>query len=195
MSEYEPSLLRQRGLEAGDAEAKRGGLRFSLPPGHCWDELGRLETDPDERIAETIRLVLLRKFREFDSARQAPRGQRIERKKPAYFTALERLRHPIYAGTYVLGRSGQRTCVTDGRARKTSGHAKAMPAWSVSIRDHNPGYSSWTEFGENQQLIAENAHMRNRMSRKCARGRRRRALARRWLRGRMHGLRRNAHHR
>jgi DNA invertase Pin-like site-specific DNA recombinase len=69
MSEYELSLLRQRGLEARDAKAKRGELRFALPPGYCWDELGRLEIDPDERIADTIRLVL-RKFGELGSARQ-----------------------------------------------------------------------------------------------------------------------------
>src|ERR1700730_13852262 len=40
MSEYELSLLRQRGLAARDSKAKRGELRFMLPPGYCWDELG-----------------------------------------------------------------------------------------------------------------------------------------------------------
>ncbi len=57
MSEYELSLLRQRGLEARDAKARRGELRFALPPGYCWDELGRVEIDPDERIAEAIGLL------------------------------------------------------------------------------------------------------------------------------------------
>lgn len=69
MSEYELSLLRQRGIVARDARARRGELRFALPPGYCRDELGRPEIDPDERIADTIRLVL-RKFRELASARQ-----------------------------------------------------------------------------------------------------------------------------
>jgi DNA invertase Pin-like site-specific DNA recombinase len=40
MSEYELSLLRQRGLAARDSKAKRGELRFALPPGYCWNELG-----------------------------------------------------------------------------------------------------------------------------------------------------------
>jgi len=69
MSEYELNLLRQRGLAARDSKAKRGELRFALPPGYCWNELGQIEMDPDERIAETVRLVF-RKFRELGSARQ-----------------------------------------------------------------------------------------------------------------------------
>jgi DNA invertase Pin-like site-specific DNA recombinase len=186
MSEYELSLLRQRGLEARDAKAKRGELRFALPPGYCWDELGRLEIDPDERIADTIRLVL-RKFSELGSARQVmlwlhteavplpvsrqtPMGRRIEWKQPQYFTVLEMLRHPIYAGAYVFGRTGQRTHVVEGRARKTNGHARPMPSWSVLIRDHHPGYISWTDFEQNQLMLDENAHMKKRMARKGARG-------------------------
>src|SRR6202035_572276 len=100
MSEYELSLLRQRGLAARDSKAKRGELRFMLPPGYCWDELGRIEIDPDERIVATIRLVL-RKFRELGSARQVllwaldkrvqlpvvrqtPAGPRVEWKSAEY---------------------------------------------------------------------------------------------------------------
>src|SRR4029078_7557100 len=69
MSEYELSLLRQRGLAARDSKAKRGELRFALPAGYCWDELGRIMMDPDERVVDAIRLVF-RKFRELGSARQ-----------------------------------------------------------------------------------------------------------------------------
>jgi DNA invertase Pin-like site-specific DNA recombinase len=58
MSEYQLSLLRQRGLAARDSKARRGELRFALPPGYCWNEVGQIEIDPDERIASTIRLVL-----------------------------------------------------------------------------------------------------------------------------------------
>jgi DNA invertase Pin-like site-specific DNA recombinase len=43
MSEYELSLLRQRGIEARDGKARRGALRFTLPPGYCWSEDGRIE--------------------------------------------------------------------------------------------------------------------------------------------------------
>ncbi len=69
MSEYELSLLRQRGLAARDTKAGRGALRFTLPPGFCWSEDGRVELDPDERVREVIRL-LFEKFRELGSAHQ-----------------------------------------------------------------------------------------------------------------------------
>jgi len=186
MSEYELSLLRQRGLEARDAKARRGELRFALPPGYCWDELGRVEMDPDERIVGAIRLVF-DKFRELGSARQVllwekhaglqmpvlrqgPGGARIVWLSPAYHRVLQILQHPMYAGAYVFGRTSHRTEVVDGRARKTSGHRKPMQAWNVLLRDHHPGYISWDEFEENQKMLAENAHMQKRMSRKSARG-------------------------
>ena len=35
MSEYELSLLRQRGIAARDSKARRGEHRFMLPPGFC----------------------------------------------------------------------------------------------------------------------------------------------------------------
>ena len=186
MSEYELSLLRQRGLAARDLKARRGELRFALPPGYCWNEIGQIEMDPDERICDAIRLVL-NKFRELGSARQVllwaqdsalklPVTRRnsvkcmIEWRPAAYHTVLQILRHPIYAGAYVFGRTCDRTCVVDGRARKTTGHSKPMKAWNVLLRDHHPGYLSWEQFEANQQLILENAHMQSRTDRKSARG-------------------------
>lgn len=186
MSEYELSLLRQRGLAARDSKARRGELRFALPPGYCWNEIGQIERDPDERIADAIRLVF-DKFQELGSARQVllwvqdsalklpvvrrnSRTCRIEWRPAAYHTVLQILRHPIYAGAYVFGRTSQRTRVVDGRARKTEGHSKPMAAWNVLLRDHHPGYISWEQFEANQQLISENAHMQRRTARKSARG-------------------------
>lgn len=186
MSEYELSLLRQRGLAARDSKAERGELRFALPPGYCWNELGQIEMDADERVCDTIRMVL-RKFRELGSARQvllwtvqkeiqlpvmrqSERGSRIEWRAPAYHTVLEILQHPVYAGAYVFGRTTQRTTIIEGRAKKTVGHKKPMPEWNVLIRDHHSCYISWEEFQQNQRVIGENAHMQKRTDRKSARG-------------------------
>ncbi|MEH0295479.1 hypothetical protein [Agrobacterium sp. CCNWLW155] len=69
MSEYELSLMRQRGIAARDSKAGRGELRFMLPPGLCWSEVGKIEIDPDEHVVETIRLVFA-KFRGLGSGRQ-----------------------------------------------------------------------------------------------------------------------------
>ena len=55
MSEYELSLLRQRGIAARDSKALRGELQFILPPGYCWNEIGQIEMDPDERVRGVIR--------------------------------------------------------------------------------------------------------------------------------------------
>ena len=186
MSEYELSLLRQRGLAARDSKAKRGELRYALPPGYCWNELGRIEMDPDERVMDAVRLAF-RKFRELGSVRQVVlwhrqsdiqvpvlrqgrRGGHIGWRSPAYHSILAILRHPMYAGAYVFGRKGQRSEIVDGRARKTDGHAKPRSEWSVLLRDHHPGYITWEEFEANQRLIAENAHMQKRAARKSARG-------------------------
>ena len=114
MSEYELSLLRQRGVAARDSKAQRGERRFTLPPGFCWSEAGGIEIDPDERVADAIRLVF-RKFTEQGSARQfllwakdaklkLPVVRRncttckVEWRPPAYHTVLQILRSPIYAG-------------------------------------------------------------------------------------------------
>jgi hypothetical protein len=51
------------------------------------------------------------------------------------------LRHPVYAGAYVFGRTTQRTHVVDGRARRTTSHSKPMTAWNVLLRDHHPATS------------------------------------------------------
>ena len=115
MSEYELSLLRQRGIAARDSKALRGELRFILPPGYCWNEIGQIEIDPNERVSGVIRL-LFDKFQELGSARQVllwaqdqalqlPITRRnnssvckIEWRPAAYHTVLQILRHPVYAG-------------------------------------------------------------------------------------------------
>jgi DNA invertase Pin-like site-specific DNA recombinase len=186
MSEYELSLLRQRSQAARDSKAKRGELRFGLPPGYCWDELGQVVMDPDDRVSSVVRLVL-RKFLELGSARQvllwvlaqeidlpvmsrSPRGMRIEWRRPAYHNVLLMIQSPIYAGAYAFGRTESRTRVVEGRAVRTSGHRRPRDRWPVLLRDHHPGYISWDEFERNQRTLEENAHMKQRTARKSARG-------------------------
>jgi DNA invertase Pin-like site-specific DNA recombinase len=186
MSEYELSLLRQRGIEARDGKARRGALRFTLPPGYCWSEDGRIEIDPDERVSGAIRMVFSQ-YRALGSARQLllwtrqvgimlPVVQRntsvckITWRPPAYHTVVQILHNPIYAGAYVFARRGNRIRVVEGRARKTSGHDRPMSAWGALLRDNHQGYITWTEFEENQRMFQENAHMQKRTSRKAGRG-------------------------
>ncbi|AWX94521.1 serine recombinase [Paracoccus mutanolyticus] len=186
MSEYELSLLRQRGLAARDAKASRGELRFTLPPGFCWSEDDRIEMDPDERVQQAIRLIFA-KFRELGSGRQvflwlraadihlpvALRNgalRKIAWRKPAYHSVMQVLHNPIYAGAYAFGRTGNRTGVVDGQARKTSGHHRAIADWSVLIKDNHEGYLDWRAYEENRRMLEENAHMQKRAARKSGRG-------------------------
>jgi DNA invertase Pin-like site-specific DNA recombinase len=186
MSEYELSLMRQRGIAARDSKAKRGEFRFMLRPGFCWSEAGKIEIDPDEHVADTIRLVFA-KFRELGSARQVflwlrsadikmPVVRRnveickLVWKAPAYHSVMQILHNPLYAGAYAFGRTAQRTRIVDGRARTASGIRKPRDEWHVLLRDNHPGYISWREYEDNQKLLLENAHMKKNCARKSARG-------------------------
>jgi len=187
MSEYELSLLRQRGIAARDSLARRGELRFSLPPGYCWDGLDRIEKDPDERIQTALGMVF-EKFNELGSARQVMfwiqdaglklpvyrqgRGasRRIEWRASAYHTVLKFLQHPIYAGAYVFGRTHTKTEIQEARARKSTGHVKDQSQWSVLIKDNHEGYITWTQYEENQRSLSENAFMLKSPDRKSGRG-------------------------
>ncbi|MBX4935453.1 recombinase family protein [Rhizobium bangladeshense] len=186
MSEYELSLMRQRGIAARDSKAGRGELRFMLPPGFCWSEAGKIEIDPDEHVAETIRLVFA-KFRELGSGRQVFLWLRsadikmpvvlrnvdvckLAWKAPAYHSVMQILHNPLYAGAYAFGRRAQRTRIVDGRARKATGVRKPRDEWSVLLRDNHQGYISWGEYEENHKLLTENAHMKKNCDRKSARG-------------------------
>jgi len=185
MSEYELSLLRQRGIAARDSKAQRGDFQFMLPPGFCWNEAGKIELDPDEHVAETIRLVFA-KFRELGSARQVflwLRGAAIRMpvvrrnvdvykviwKAPAYHSVMQILHNPLYAGAYAFGRTGQRTRIADGRARITN-NRKPRAEWSVLLQNHHVGYITWQEYEENQRLLLENAYMKKNCARKSGRG-------------------------
>jgi DNA invertase Pin-like site-specific DNA recombinase len=186
MSEYELSLMRQRGIAARDSKARRGEFQFMLPPGFCWSEAGKIETDPDEHVGEAVRLVFA-KFRELGSARQVFLWLRtadvkmpvvlrnidvykVIWKAPAYHGVMQILHNPIYAGAYAFGKQGQRKQIVDGRARTINGVRKPREEWSVLIRDNHPGYISWQDYEENQQLLLENAYMKKNCARKSARG-------------------------
>jgi len=57
MSEFEPSISRQRSVEAIRQKAKRGEFHFQLPVGLCWGATGKIEFDPDVRVQSAVRLL------------------------------------------------------------------------------------------------------------------------------------------
>jgi DNA invertase Pin-like site-specific DNA recombinase len=68
-SEMELSLFRQRSQTALKEKSRRGELFTTVPVGYKRVGKDGLERDPNRRVREAIRLVL-KKFREFGSARQ-----------------------------------------------------------------------------------------------------------------------------
>jgi Recombinase zinc beta ribbon domain len=76
----------------------------------------------------------------------------------------------MYAGAYAFGKTEARTRVVEARARKTIGHSKPLDTWTVLIQEHHPGYITWEQYGRNQALLADNAHMKSRMEPKAGRG-------------------------
>jgi hypothetical protein len=105
-----------------------------LPPGLCWSETGKVEIDPDEHVADMIRLVFA-KFRVLGSARQVfPWLQsadikmpvvlrnvdvcKLVWKAPAYHSVMQILHNPLYAGAYAFDRRAQQIRIVDGRTCK-----------------------------------------------------------------------------
>jgi DNA invertase Pin-like site-specific DNA recombinase len=159
ISEYELSLFRQRSQQAIRAKAQRGALQFTLPAGLGWTPDGHIELHPDRRVQQAIRMVF-DKLVEFGSVRQVlmwlhdehlslptlehERPRAITWRPPTYRMVLSIVRSPFYAGAYAFGRRESRTRVVAGRATRTHGHAKPMSQWTALIRDHHPGYISWS---------------------------------------------------
>jgi len=57
MSEAELHWLKSRLQGGKQSKAEQGSLRFRLPIGLVYDPVGRIVLDPDEAVAEAVRLV------------------------------------------------------------------------------------------------------------------------------------------
>ena len=158
MSEYELSLMRQRGLAARNSKARRGEFQFMLPPGFCWSEAARIEIDPDEHVQEAVRMVFA-KFRELGSARQVflwfraaeikmPVVRRnidvykVVWKSPAYHNVMQILHNPLYAGAYAFRQAGatnadRRWTRPQGQRHQKAGARVDGPAARPSRRLHH----------------------------------------------------------
>lgn len=176
ISEFELGVLRARMLDAARSKAGRGELRISVPFGYTWHREAGLGLDPDLRLQEVIRLIFAR-FQDLGSARQVmlsmtadqihfPRPSdegrmtSFEWKPIRYRNVIAVLKNPFYAGVYVYGKSEKRTCIVEGRARRSYGHGKPPGTWEVMIKDHHEGYIDWAAYERNQGQLALNAYGR-----------------------------------
>lgn len=186
MSEFELTVIRRRLAEAALAKARRGELRICVPVGYVWSKETGLCIDPDQRVQAAVHSVF-RAFARLGSARQVQLHLRKEGllfpcpkdpkrpgtmswRIPSYGTLIAILRNPFFAGAYAYGKSGQRTRIIDGKARKSYGHLRPLKEWGVLLREHHPGYISWEVFEQNQQRLARNAFRKRAGESKSGRG-------------------------
>jgi DNA invertase Pin-like site-specific DNA recombinase len=172
MSEVEINVLKSRMLEGAKNKAKRGELIYRLPVGLVKTDGNKIEKDPDIRVQKSIEQVFS-KFRECQSIRQSFLWFLQEQlsfpsliygcygvekiwKRPVYGTIASVLKNPFYAGAYVYGRRESRTHLEGGEIKKTKGHLLEPQDWEVLLKDNHPGYISWEEYENNQEVISGN---------------------------------------
>ena len=169
VSELELSILRTRLRLGAESKAARGLLKFVLPPGYTHDPDGQIILDPDRRVHKAIQ-NLFDQFDRCSSIRQLSLWYRqnsttfplrklskpctIAWQIPSITTLRHLLKHPIYAGAYVYGRSRRRVEYVEGKLVKRSEADLPPDQWRVCIHDHHPAFISWQRFLDNQDKIA-----------------------------------------
>jgi DNA invertase Pin-like site-specific DNA recombinase len=173
MSEAELHILRGR-LRQGLLNKVRRGEVFLLPPiGYVRSPQGGMELDPDEQV----RGAVIRVFELFDrlgSARgvtkalldqrvslgirlaSGPQRGQMEWRPAAHSTVSKMLKHPIYAGIYVFGRTQ-----SDPRQRSKEGARLAKTAvdperYHAYLPGRCPAYITAEQYEANQQKISGN---------------------------------------
>ena len=180
MSEAELHWLRSRMYGGKIQKAKQGKLRFRLPVGFIFDKIDQVILDPDEEVQQAIRLLfnlyeekgsagaVVRHF--FDHNLQFPTrmwggihdGELVW--NPLQITRVRSILHnPRYAGTYVFGRTKNRSTLLPGETPKVKGRTRQVKReeWPIVIHNAHPGYITWEKFLRNQSRMTDSRSVRN----------------------------------
>ena len=177
VSELERDNSVHRMVEARWNKARRGALNYSPPAGYDLDDLGEVVMSCDEAVVEAVRTVFS-KFDELGSARQvfvwwraqgrkfpvrvqSGHSQAIVWREPKYAMILRTLKHPIFAGAYVFGRSETVRELDRADPRRLNVRRVQRKDWPVLIMDHHAAYIAFERFLDIQELIRGNAVMSN----------------------------------
>lgn len=172
ISEVELHTMRNR-LDRGKLhKAERGELFMTLPIGYAWSPSRDVILEPDEQARCVVQLIF-EKFAEFGSSmdvfryllqhdiqigvrpHDGPHPGVLTWRRPSRMTIFNMLRHPMYAGIYVYGRT-----VTDPKRRVNHKAARRWVPhgeWKVMIPDGVPAYISREEYGANIERLRQNA--------------------------------------
>jgi DNA invertase Pin-like site-specific DNA recombinase len=172
MSEAELHVLKSRLHQGKLNKARRGELFTCVPIGYVRSADGGIALDPDEQVRSVIGLIFM-KFTELGSAPKVrayltangirigvrtykgpDRGQLVWR-APQRRLVYEMLRHPVYAGAYVHGRT-HRDLTRTRAGRSNPGRRTASRNEWILLKDRIPAYITWDQFEANQQQLRDN---------------------------------------
>jgi DNA invertase Pin-like site-specific DNA recombinase len=174
-NEFELAMIFARMQDGKDRKARRGELYGAFPPGYICRHEPICEKHPDLRVQRAVEKV----FQEFEDSPSVSQLHRrllkaefqlpvvppgkdwreVEWVWPGYRHLLDMLRHPIYAGTYVRGRSKTFTVLNDeGHAQKKRRRVP-IAEWEIVMEDHHEPYISKEAWERNVEKIAANANM------------------------------------
>jgi DNA invertase Pin-like site-specific DNA recombinase len=173
MSEAELHVLQGR-LDSGRKnKARRGEYFAEAPIGYVRTRDG-VALEPDQQAQDVVRL-LFRKFDELGSANavlryfhdhqiqigrrrnNGPQPDDLSWSNVSRSTILHILKHPIYAGAYVFGRTQSVTVASADGNRRTVQRRVEPDDWPILIRDVIPAYISWGEWEKNQEKLRKNS--------------------------------------
>jgi hypothetical protein len=156
-------------------KAQHGTLRFRLPVGVVYDAAGDIQLDPAEEIQHVVRqvfevfapsqsaLAVVKHFETHglkipDRLWQRERQGEVVWRRLRHARVLSILHHPFYAGAYVYGRTQTRPRPLPGEAPRVKGSTRQVKRdhWPTLLRDHPPGYISWSPFRRNQAQLDDN---------------------------------------
>jgi excisionase family DNA binding protein len=170
MSEAELHLIKSRMLQGLYHKAQKGELRFKLPIGYQFDDDGKIIKSLDEQITHMIDLTF-QKFFELGSVHAVlrylleedllfPRKSTFDKDtrwvRPYYRAIRQVLGNPLYAGTYVFGRTKVQRELDENGNPKVRHKTQRMEDWPVVIHDHHPAYISWDQYLKIQKQIEKN---------------------------------------
>ena len=170
MSEAELHILKSRMLAGLRHKAKKGELRFRLATGYEFDDRGMIVKSNDEQVVHLVTLVYAKMFElgSVNAVTQYLRHEelRIPRRhfsdgtvrweSPYYRAVYLMLTNPIYAGTYVYGRSRVVHEIGHNGEHTTRCQRKALADWDVILHDHHEAYVSREDFERIQRMIHNN---------------------------------------
>lgn len=175
MSEADLHWLRQRLWGGKLAKAERGQLRCRLPEGLVYDPTGRGVFDPDQEVAETVRLVFALFAQPGSALAVVTHCAQHHLRFPTRLwggghdgelvwgrltsgRVLSILHNPFYAGAYVYGRTVTRTQGLPGEAPRIKGRPRQIKRddWPIVLLDAHPGYITWEQFRHHHQQLDDN---------------------------------------